>query len=61
MDGNVTDRKKKELIIFFEKQIAKKLLSRIDVLEKLVFTLNEKVEKLEELIKIENEFKDWKA
>ena len=61
MDGNVTDTKEKELIIFFEKQIARKLHKRIEVLEKLVFTLNEKVEKLEELIKIENKFKDWKA
>ena len=61
MDGNVTDTKKKELIIFFEKKIARKLHKRIDVLEKLVFTLNEKVEKLEELIKIKSKFKDWKA
>ena len=61
MDGNVTDTKEKELIIFFEKHVARKLHNRIDVLEKLVFTLNEKVEKLEELIKIENKFRDWKA
>jgi hypothetical protein len=61
MDENVTDTKEEKLIIFFEKKIAKKLHNRIDVLEKLVFTLNEKVEKLEELIKIKSKFEDWKA
>jgi hypothetical protein len=39
----------------------RKLHNRIDVLEKLVFTLNEKIEKLEELIKIKDKFTDWKA
>ncbi len=61
MDGNVTGTKEKEIIVFCEKQIARKLYNRIDLLEKLVFTLNEKVEKLEELIKIKNKFTDWKA
>jgi hypothetical protein len=61
MDGNVTSTKEKEIIVFCEKQIARKLYNRIDLLEKLVFTLNEKVEKLEELIKIKNKFTDWKA
>ena len=61
MDGNANDTKEKELVIFFEKHIARKLRNRIDVLEKSVFTLNQKVEKLEGLIKIENKFKDWKA
>jgi hypothetical protein len=61
MDGNLTGTKEKEISVFCGKQIARKLHNRIDVLEKLVLTLNEKVEKLEELIKIKNKFKDWKA
>ncbi|MGZ3596808.1 MAG: hypothetical protein ACXWMS_03070 [Syntrophales bacterium] len=52
MDRNVTGIKEKEI---------RELHNRIVVLEKLVSTLNEKVEKLEELIKIEDKFKDWKA
>ncbi len=52
MDGNVTGTKEKEI---------RELHNRIVALEKLVFILNEKVEKLEELIKTENKFKDWKA
>jgi hypothetical protein len=61
MDENSTDTKEKEFIIFFEKKIARKLYNRIDDLEKLVFTLNKKVEELEELIKSNSKFKDWKA
>ena len=50
MDGNVTGKKEKEIIGFCEKQTARKLHNRINALEKL-----------EELIKIKNKFKDWKA